>query len=850
MYDGYRSASRDGGANFRRSPPRRPDDRDDEYYRPRKDHPSPPPRSLNYDDVDNDDTVDRDHHHHQQHHFARGSRGGRYGTAHANSDPYAGGHYDADAAGHHSGAGGFRDGYPASRSNPTAPGKAIVLEDVPDDATERDILYGLDYVTRDRHMSTDQVRVARLRHDHNGRRTALVEFHRRADAEYFMDNYYPEISFPLEHTRGIGSEPVTFGIDYGRSRDEADSSRDPRRDDDGWDCLNCGVVNYPHRAVCYKCKSERLAGGDDSHGRGYGFSSFGPLLTGETDECPQQLPSQYLVVRDLEGSVTEDLLAKGVMKLFVDESSGPAKEPSGSTNKLKSTAPTNSTAGLGAKPGSLRRVFLMRDRKSNESWRYGFAEFATVEDAKAAVAKFRAAARFTIASKPVFVAFIHTGVFVPSFDAAPGENPNFSFTPIYNPALRLKYWDERAYPSVLVVSTDPLSGPPSPEKAAAGGDAADKSASNRLSSARKAKKDKEAAAANKAIAMMPQMQMWAKKSAELHGAKKSAGLDGLQSEDRAESLASASIRLGEADDLQPDGPSHPHWTDQYRSYADWDRVACLLCNWEVPSEQALGDNGYAQCSRKDVLIDHEVRVHNHYKDNEAKEKASTLLAALAKEPRTITRRTPRLKSEAPPVYISYSDFDALHCHLCRRTFKHAQTIWRHEQESELHKHMLSDPRNKERAVAELKAKDKVPSIMVPDSKTRQQQPHYRDRALERRQVFRQPNRPAAQSAKGTAEKRKEPSTSTVEADETPAKKSRGAGMLAKMGWTAGAGLGAEGTGRTEAIATDAYAPGVGLGAEGGKLGDASEEAARKTRGNFSDFIEKTRDKARERYDRL
>lgn len=69
-----------------------------------------------------------------------------------------------------------------------APGKTIVLKDVPDDATERDvghapppslsraeadwlslqILYGLDYVTRDRHMSTDQVKVVRFRYDHDG----------------------------------------------------------------------------------------------------------------------------------------------------------------------------------------------------------------------------------------------------------------------------------------------------------------------------------------------------------------------------------------------------------------------------------------------------------------------------------------------------------------------------------------------------------------------------------------------------------------------------------------------------------------------------------------------------------
>lgn len=71
-----------------------------------------------------------------------------------------------------------------------------------------------------------------------------------------------------------------------------------------------------------------------------------------------------------------------------------------------------------------------------------------------------------------------------------------------------------------------------------------------------------------------------------------------------------------------------------------------------------------------------------------------------------------------------------------------------------------------------------------------------------------------------------------------------------MGWSAGAGLGAQGTGVTAPIATEVYAQGVGLGAQGGKLGDAVNEANRNTRGRYDEFLEKTKDLARERYERM
>ena len=103
------------------------------------------------------------------------------------------------------------------------------------------------------------------------------------------------------------------------------------------------------------------------------------LNSGDSDASPNGTPSQFLLLRGLEPTVTEDLLAKGVAKLYKPNQ---GSSPPAITTSKKSSAKMVSTTGdasLGAKEGSLRRVLLVRDRRSNESWRYGFAEFGSVD---------------------------------------------------------------------------------------------------------------------------------------------------------------------------------------------------------------------------------------------------------------------------------------------------------------------------------------------------------------------------------------------------------------------------------------------------------------------------------------
>ena len=125
---------------------------------------------------------------------------------------------------------------------------------------------------------------------------------------------------------------------------------------------------------------------------------------------------------------------------------------------------------------------------------------------------------------------------------------------------------------------------------------------------------------------------------------------------------------------------------------------------------------------------------------------------------------------------------------------------------------------------------------------------YRDRAAERRQAFNQPKR--APIKMGFKKKAAPPAGRSSSPKEAAAAPSKGASLLGKMGYVEGQGLGASGEGRTAPIETEMYRQGVGLGAEGSKVGDAAEEAARNTRSNYEEFLERTREKAQERYNSL
>ncbi|KAI1433252.1 hypothetical protein GGR50DRAFT_669702 [Xylaria sp. CBS 124048] len=605
-----------------------------------------------------------------------------------------------------------RDDYYRATSSQRAPGRpyhTLKLDDVPDWMSPQEI----DDIMHD--MGARGLIDIRIKSDDRAgtrRCYAFAEFQYESDAADFLERYYPALDI-----KDRGGASARIYIEYSRERRHA-----PSQDD--WKCTLCHFDNFSRRATCKQCKAPRSSD-----------NLVDMRLDGQSDECPQQAPSQFVVIRGLAPSASESILAAGVQKLYMSKEDEP-KQSSGTPAKLRSTAPIGNTHGLGAKPGSLVRVFMVREKSTDISCNYGFAEFFTIDDARAAVAKYNAHPQFTISSKPVTIAFIHSGVFIPYLNPSQQQDSKFTFSATHNPTLRLSYWNPSVYASELLIFDESLYGDKGPksEPAQQGSDLP----ATKESKKRKADRDLAAPGGKKVIAMAPQLQMWANKHAELRGSK-----------DAGDDAASL-------DDTAP----------------------------------ATGVNAIGG-AKTNMMI---------------------------------------------PSSVSYADLDGMCCLLCRRKFKNEPSLRRHEQMSDMHKTNLENGDLIAQATQSLKDLGKEPISM------------YRDRAKERRLVHNQPNKPKLHLPKKNATASKD----TDSTSETPAGPtlSRGAGLLAKMGWSVGEGLGAEGGGRTEIIETMAYAPGVGLGAEGGKIGDAALEAARSTKNDYADFVSKTKDKARQRYEKM
>ncbi|ETN45699.1 uncharacterized protein HMPREF1541_09532 [Cyphellophora europaea CBS 101466] len=379
--------------------------------------------------------------------------------------------------------------------------------------------------------------------DRPSRQFGFLRFPTLEEAQDFMDRHYPTIYLYGDSSKAQGDpDDSRVRLSYGKER------RDTRPEDTDWICSSCNVNNYATRSKCFRCQTPK----SDA-------AAVAKIANiGDNDASPDNTPSQFLLIRGLEASVSEEVFAKGIAKL---------NKPTGITGSSTSNpgkkgakvASTTGDANLGAREGTLRRVLLVRDRRTNDSWRYGFAEYASIEDAQAAITRYNSFDRFTIASKHVLVSYIHAGVFVPVINPAPSVE-RFLFSPLNNPSLKLAYWDEDAYVTELVVFA-----PDSTETDLRTGQAKLADSEGLKSSSAKEKNNaairkRKAESSDPSTTKKPapsHLQFWSNRHAELHGIKSSGSANG--SEDGELSTSSTPL------------------VATTQSFADPVRHCCYLC---------------------------------------------------------------------------------------------------------------------------------------------------------------------------------------------------------------------------------------------------------------------------------
>ncbi|KAI3154193.1 hypothetical protein CBS147325_1285 [Penicillium roqueforti] len=670
--------------------------------------------------------------------------------------------------------------------------REVMMDGLPVDMTEEDIATELSNAYHTDGL--EDIRVIRDRQTKLSRQLGFLRFSTIDASREFVERNHPSIFF----YGPTNDRSTQVRIAYSRERE--DRARAKGASD--WNCRKCLVLNFSTRPHCFKCGNPR----PDMDTGPPGVPIPKIANDGDNDVAPESQPSQFLLIRGLEASVTEELLAKGVSKLY-----RPAVNNDSATDNQKKGSKIASTTGdsnLGAREGSLRRVLLVRDRRTNESWRYGFAEFAGINDAQAAMTRLKSFEKFTISSKPVLVTYIHGGVFVPVMNASSSAS-HFTFSPSNNPSLKLMYWDDAAYVKELVLSTEE-DDPVANKTTSNHGDVQAKGTKDDKGKKRKA--DGPPISNPKKLAMPSQLQFWSDRHAELHGINRN------DAGNPAEGSTSATLAT---DSAAPPAPS----------FADYNQNRCLLCM------QQLVDAGHLRYHERTSDIHSE-----NLKDVKLRELGVCWLMIYG----IVPLPTPNYQDSKdeyrdgleqeysiPPSARSFADLNRNWCLLCFSKFDTPAEVLVHDRVSEYHRKELKDEEAVKWGLNKLKEAD-IAQDIAPAA------PEYRDRAKERRKAF----------GRNDANARPRPSEPEEE-DETPVQTSSiGASLLSKMGWSEGSGLGAQGTGVTAPIATEIYAQGVGLGAQGGRLGDATEEAGRNTRGRYDEFLEKTKNAARQRYEEM
>lgn len=234
-------------------------------------------------------------------------------------------------------------------------------------------------------------------------------------------------------------------------------------------------------------------------------------------------------------------------------------------------------------------------------------------------------------------------------------------------------------------------------------------------------------------------------------------------------------------------------------------------------------------------------------------------------------------ADAELASCDYKDLERIACLLCQRKFKSVDTLHRHENESQLHKHNLASIETCRQAMtrklesvfdkplsSDVTQVIDVASLGFDPLSSEQVQPPpstpmYRDRASERRAVFGadtpSKHKDASNRSKVFAGPKAivaAPAAHDMMPQSAPEKPidsdNIGSKLLAMMGWSRGQGLGAKRDGRTDIVETKIYKPGVGLGSSTPSDTAAHQEraSAQTSHVAFSGYVDRAKDRARQR----
>ncbi|KAF9141515.1 hypothetical protein BGX30_004638 [Mortierella sp. GBA39] len=745
----------------------------------------------------------------------------------------------------------------------------VILQGLPLEFQEDDVRT----VVETRDIGLESIRIVRDRYTGESKGFGFLKFVEPQYAQDFVKEFSPSI--------GMGQNRVRIAF----SNNPSGSRETSRR------CAECDMTNGAHREDCHRSSPSKQVGhaSEGRSSRGYGTNNTsGGNRTGAEMESGydmhqqqqyhnqqqqhflnqnQSLTSAYqpqplnVGARDI-GGVPNSILIVTDLPSLVNES--------GIWNAMSLLGP-------------LVRVMLAKDRQSKISWGYCFAEFSDIQGATMALEKAQGMA-FTIQKKAVEIHYAHHGSFIPAY--APTQ-----WTIDYGSEGQLAiYWDEQAFLSVYASpssasrvptasshpkntaaaakttgsETDELSAfyavmgdvlQTEPPRSGAGssifavptfGGNASSTGAGAVVTVRTA----EAGAVippsipTPVVPELPSIPTTAKID--------KAQLAGIAAAQAAEQLAKAEEKKRKA------GPGLP--SSVIGIGGGGKKVSIQLQKWS--NMQATSD----------------LAPTAHGTGQEAPPTSSSPPSSMSSQTSsTSTMRQQELIYEPDELL----DLKINACLLCQRRLKSLQDLRKHQSLSDLHKKNLLDRSAIEAALAKSRGTTAVgtsssssissvaPSAIKAQSAVGEEEPKYRDRAAERRQIFGQPDyplppmpsgrdfggsgggargnfnnsNPYARGGSNTAYGNQgiiipeQPTKDGIKEDNV------GNRLLKSMGWKEGQGLGKDGEGIKAPIQASGYAKGVGIGAGLQRKADGSGRG-----GPLGNYAESAKELARRRYE--